>query len=361
MNLIRSVGHRRRSPDRSRALSRADVEQLPTRKDVSLRERTFCRLAYESAARSAELLALNVEDLDVPNRRARVVRKRLGRRHHPTDQNGIAPACRPRAVTESGCGTKRDRLPGLGPVRVRRGGAVHDPGHARDPMGVRSVGEDLQAWIWLPGVVFDSGKHPDGSDVVEVEHFVIEVETGAPALRRRQPPTGSGPSRPSPETAGLLDSLSKTASAIALSSSRGSVFGFGNTGSRPPARRSRSNPGCPTLTPGTPSPCGRVRLAGRSRSRCSPACRAADPRFAAPHYRPACPISSPERLLTMAGFPNGSFHRLSASSGPRTRTPPTAVFLAVTACETKVKMGLGMKLRQAGNRSCTTSITSARL
>jgi integrase len=60
---------------RSRALSRANVGQLLTREDASLRERTFWRLAYESAARSAELLALNVEDLDLPNRRARVRRK----------------------------------------------------------------------------------------------------------------------------------------------------------------------------------------------------------------------------------------------------------------------------------------------
>ena len=74
-DLIRSVGHRKRPPDRSRALSRADVEQLLTRENASLRERTFWRLAYESAARSAELLALNVEDLDLPNRRARVLRK----------------------------------------------------------------------------------------------------------------------------------------------------------------------------------------------------------------------------------------------------------------------------------------------
>jgi integrase len=32
-------------------------------------------MLYETAARSAEVLALNVEDLDLPNRRARVCRK----------------------------------------------------------------------------------------------------------------------------------------------------------------------------------------------------------------------------------------------------------------------------------------------
>ena len=34
-------------------------------------------MAYETAARSAELLVLNVEDLDLPDRRARVRRKDL--------------------------------------------------------------------------------------------------------------------------------------------------------------------------------------------------------------------------------------------------------------------------------------------
>ena len=59
----------------SRALSRAEVEQLLTREDISLRERTLWRMLYETAARSAEVLALDVEDLDLPNRRARVRRK----------------------------------------------------------------------------------------------------------------------------------------------------------------------------------------------------------------------------------------------------------------------------------------------
>jgi integrase len=71
----RMLVRRKPRPDRARALSHAEVEQLLTRKDISLRERTFWRMAYETAARSAELLALNVEDLDLPNRRAKVRRK----------------------------------------------------------------------------------------------------------------------------------------------------------------------------------------------------------------------------------------------------------------------------------------------
>jgi integrase len=57
---------RKLRPSRAWALSVADVEQLLGRKDISLRERTLWRMLYETAARSAEVLALNVEDLDQP-------------------------------------------------------------------------------------------------------------------------------------------------------------------------------------------------------------------------------------------------------------------------------------------------------
>jgi integrase len=66
---------RKPRPDRDRALSRSEVDQLLTRKDISLRERTLWRMLYETAARSAEVLALDIEDLDLPNRCARVRRK----------------------------------------------------------------------------------------------------------------------------------------------------------------------------------------------------------------------------------------------------------------------------------------------
>jgi integrase len=71
----RMLKRRKPRPDRARALSRAEVEQLLTREDISLRERTLWRMLYETAARPAEVLALDVEDLDLPNRRARVHRK----------------------------------------------------------------------------------------------------------------------------------------------------------------------------------------------------------------------------------------------------------------------------------------------
>jgi integrase len=71
----RQLERRKLRPDRARALSLAEVEQLLTREDIPLRECTLWRMLYETAARSAELLALDVGDLDLPNRRARVHRK----------------------------------------------------------------------------------------------------------------------------------------------------------------------------------------------------------------------------------------------------------------------------------------------
>jgi integrase len=74
-DFTRMLERRKPRPDRSRALSRNDVEQLLGREDLRLRERTMWRMLYETAARSAEVLALDVEELDLPNRRARVRRK----------------------------------------------------------------------------------------------------------------------------------------------------------------------------------------------------------------------------------------------------------------------------------------------
>lgn len=71
----RMLVRRKPRPDRSRALPRADVEALLTDERNPLRERLLWTLLYETAARSAEVLRLDVEDLDMPNRRSRVTRK----------------------------------------------------------------------------------------------------------------------------------------------------------------------------------------------------------------------------------------------------------------------------------------------
>jgi integrase/recombinase XerD len=61
-------------PDRTRSLSRDQIAALLVL-DVGLREKCYWRLLYETAARAEEILALNVEDLDLQNKRARVVSK----------------------------------------------------------------------------------------------------------------------------------------------------------------------------------------------------------------------------------------------------------------------------------------------
>jgi integrase/recombinase XerD len=63
---------RRERVDRTRALTRGQLERLFARRDLPLRERTLWRLLYETAARANELLAVDMADLDLANRRARV-------------------------------------------------------------------------------------------------------------------------------------------------------------------------------------------------------------------------------------------------------------------------------------------------
>ena len=58
--------------DRTRALTREQISSLWRRDDVALRERALWRLLYETAARANEILSLDIEDLDLPNKRARV-------------------------------------------------------------------------------------------------------------------------------------------------------------------------------------------------------------------------------------------------------------------------------------------------
>lgn len=71
----RLLERRKPRPDRARAMTRAEVDRLLTREDIPLRERTLWTMLYETAARASEIIGLDVEDLERPNRRARVTRK----------------------------------------------------------------------------------------------------------------------------------------------------------------------------------------------------------------------------------------------------------------------------------------------
>jgi site-specific recombinase XerD len=61
--------------DTTRALTRDQVAALWRLDGVDLRDRTLWRLLYETAARAEEILTLDVPDLDLASKRARVVSK----------------------------------------------------------------------------------------------------------------------------------------------------------------------------------------------------------------------------------------------------------------------------------------------
>lgn len=73
--LASGIPNRKLPPDRDRALSREQVEELLTDDRHALRDRLLWRMLYETCARSSEILGLDVPDLDLSNRRARVRRK----------------------------------------------------------------------------------------------------------------------------------------------------------------------------------------------------------------------------------------------------------------------------------------------
>ena len=66
------VGARTRTVDRTRSIPYRDLDALMRRRSVPLREKALWRMLYETAARASEVLALDVEDLDRPQRQARV-------------------------------------------------------------------------------------------------------------------------------------------------------------------------------------------------------------------------------------------------------------------------------------------------
>jgi integrase len=68
----RQLARRREPADRTRAIPYAQLERLWSREGVPLREKVLWRLLYETAARAGEILALNIEDLDLANKRARI-------------------------------------------------------------------------------------------------------------------------------------------------------------------------------------------------------------------------------------------------------------------------------------------------
>jgi integrase len=74
-DLTLSLDRRRVKVDRTRVPTPAELERLWAKPGVPLLVKTFIRLQYETAARAAELLAADIADLDMENRRLRVASK----------------------------------------------------------------------------------------------------------------------------------------------------------------------------------------------------------------------------------------------------------------------------------------------
>ena len=199
----RMLVRRRPRPDRDRALSRGEVDQLLTRKDISLRERTLWRMLYETAARSAEVLALDVEDLDLPNRARQGPPQGRRPRHHRLADRYSAAAAAPAQGPQDGPGV-RDRAEG--PCAAPRG----RPGRARTrqaqlPAGRGTVRQGLRRRNPAPAQALraDSrrrGRNRDTDAHEAIRPYVGQVPGQVRASERRGADATPGRARPSAET-----------------------------------------------------------------------------------------------------------------------------------------------------------------
>ena len=75
LNPMAAIDRKRVPRDRTKAIPYDDLHALWTRPDVGLREKTRWRMLYETAARANEILALDIEGLDLARKRAAVIGK----------------------------------------------------------------------------------------------------------------------------------------------------------------------------------------------------------------------------------------------------------------------------------------------
>lgn len=126
--------------DATRDLPRAAIDRQLSRRDVPLREKTLWRMLYETAARASEILALNVEDLDLDNRRRRSA-PRAAR------SNGCTGAPAPRTCSHDCCAFQTHRAARAGRCsclpagRSRRAG----PGRATSARRPATPASDMTA------------------------------------------------------------------------------------------------------------------------------------------------------------------------------------------------------------------------
>jgi integrase len=71
-DLAANLDRRPEPADRTRAIPLAELERLWRRDTISVRDKALWRFLYETAARASEALSINVEDVDLDNKRVRV-------------------------------------------------------------------------------------------------------------------------------------------------------------------------------------------------------------------------------------------------------------------------------------------------
>jgi hypothetical protein len=76
LGLPAAVERRREINDDTKAVAKAQIDRLCRRRDVPLRENALWRMLDESASRASAVLALNVENLDLPNKQAKITQTR---------------------------------------------------------------------------------------------------------------------------------------------------------------------------------------------------------------------------------------------------------------------------------------------
>ena len=114
---------RQEHSDATRALPRARIERLLSRRDIPLRGKTLWRMLYETAVRAREILALNVEDLDLEPRRAPVRSKGGDTEFVYRDRAPAAPAA---ALTRRHLAYQQAAVPGQPQASARAPPAARD-------------------------------------------------------------------------------------------------------------------------------------------------------------------------------------------------------------------------------------------
>jgi integrase len=71
-DLAAGLDRRVEPADRTKAIPLPQLERLWRHDDIAVREKALWRFLYETAGRAAEVLSINVEDLDLDNKRVRV-------------------------------------------------------------------------------------------------------------------------------------------------------------------------------------------------------------------------------------------------------------------------------------------------